>query len=290
MLRPPTSHPSSCCASAVSEGVGGALRRHCLIIIHRVSCYPGPCSEISWGVGGETTQSTQASSSLNCGRLLPALPATGTAHTPHGLTATCTATAHACTHDRTHMSWCLGWRTLAERASLAASNIRGCCVKRKVSAGRGYCKARVWASKERACRFAVYLLLLQARLCSASRCPTRPLPPQGRRARQGCTLANEASRIRETSGSERPRAAMSSPASLPKEIQRSAERGELQKVVKWLRKGGAVDALCSTTTHDGRVSIKTLLRTAAAYDQLEVVKELLKRVSTCRTASATPRS
>ena len=32
---------------------------------------------------------------------------------------------------------------------------------------------------------------------------------------------------------------MSSPASLPKEIHRSAERGELQKVVKWLRKGGA---------------------------------------------------
>ena len=34
---------------------------------------------------------------------------------------------------------------------------------------------------------------------------------------------------------------MSSPASPPKEIHRSAEQGELQKVVKWLRKGGAVD-------------------------------------------------
>ena len=36
---------------------------------------------------------------------------------------------------------------------------------------------------------------------------------------------------------------MSSPAPLPEEINRSAHRGELQKVVKWLRKGGAVDAL-----------------------------------------------
>ena len=35
---------------------------------------------------------------------------------------------------------------------------------------------------------------------------------------------------------------MSSPASLPLEILTSAEEGELQKVVKWLRKGGAVDA------------------------------------------------
>ena len=32
--------------------------------------------------------------------------------------------------------------------------------------------------------------------------------------------------------------AVSAPASLPLEIHRSAERGELQKVVKWLRKGG----------------------------------------------------
>ena len=31
---------------------------------------------------------------------------------------------------------------------------------------------------------------------------------------------------------------MSSPASLPSEIHRAAGRGELQKVVKWLRKGG----------------------------------------------------
>ena len=36
---------------------------------------------------------------------------------------------------------------------------------------------------------------------------------------------------------------MSSPASLPEEILHSAVRGELQKVVKWLRKGGAVNAL-----------------------------------------------
>ena len=37
---------------------------------------------------------------------------------------------------------------------------------------------------------------------------------------------------------------MSSPAPVPEKIHLSAERGELQKVVKWLRKGGAVDALC----------------------------------------------
>ena len=39
-LTPPSSHPSSCCASAVSEGVKGALRIHCLIIIHGASCDP----------------------------------------------------------------------------------------------------------------------------------------------------------------------------------------------------------------------------------------------------------
>ena len=41
---------------------------------------------------------------------------------------------------------------------------------------------------------------------------------------------------------------MSSPASLPDEIFKSAVRGELQKVVKWLRKGGQTDALCPVTT------------------------------------------
>ena len=40
---------------------------------------------------------------------------------------------------------------------------------------------------------------------------------------------------------------MSSPASLPEEIFKSAQRGELQKVVKWLRKGGAIGALCPVT-------------------------------------------
>ena len=54
--------------------------------------------------------------------------------------------------------------------------------------------------------------------------------------------------IRGASGPERPRVAMSSPASLPEEINQSAQRGELQKVVKWLREGGQVDALCPITT------------------------------------------
>ena len=51
-------------------------------------------------------------------------------------------------------------------------------------------------------------------------------------------IAGGATRTRGASGSERRRAAMSSPASLPEDIYHSAVRGELQKVVKWLRKGG----------------------------------------------------
>ena len=56
---------------------------------------------------------------------------------------------------------------------------------------------------------------------------------EGRRAR-GWVLPN----LWLQRSSERPRAAMSSPTPLPFEIHRSAQRGELQKVVKWLRKGG----------------------------------------------------
>ena len=70
---------------------------------------------------------------------------------------------------------------------------------------------------------------------------------------------------------------MSAPASLPKEIQRSAERGELQKVVKWLRKGGAVGAIWPITTHGGRATTSTLLHVAAGYGHLAMVRELLKR-------------
>ena len=54
-------------------------------------------------------------------------------------------------------------------------------------------------------------------------------------------LAGGASRIRGTSGSERPRAAMSAPASLPKEILKSAGRGELHHLLhhlaQWVRAG-----------------------------------------------------
>ena len=71
--------------------------------------------------------------------------------------------------------------------------------------------------------------------------------------------------------------AESSPAPLPFEILESAERGELQKVVKWLRKGGAVDAFGSATTKDGRATTTTLLHVAAANDHLAMVRELLKR-------------
>ena len=71
--------------------------------------------------------------------------------------------------------------------------------------------------------------------------------------------------------------AVSTAASLPLEIFESAGQGELQKVVKWLRKGGAVDALASLPTADGRPTTATLLHTAAANDHLEMVRELLKR-------------
>ena len=86
--------------------------------------------------------------------------------------------------------------------------------------------------------------------------------------------------------------AESAPASLPLEIQRSAERGELQTVVKWLRKGGSVGAICSAPARDGLTSTFTLLHIAAARGELEMVRELLKRAraSTCRPASASPRS
>ena len=56
---------------------------------------------------------------------------------------------------------------------------------------------------------------------------------------------------------------MSSPAPVPIEIHRSAQNGELQKVIKWLRKGGLTDALYSFLTHDNRSSTATLLHTAA---------------------------
>ena len=41
---------------------------------------------------------------------------------------------------------------------------------------------------------------------------------------------------------------LSSPASLPFDIFQSAQRGELQKVAKWVRKGGPVDAVCKSTS------------------------------------------
>ena len=69
----------------------------------------------------------------------------------------------------------------------------------------------------------------------------------------------------------------SSPASLPFEILKSARRGELQQVVKWVRKGGRVDALCSTTNSSGKPSAYGLLHAAADKGHLELVRELLER-------------
>ena len=106
----------------------------------------------------------------------------------------------------------------------------------------------------------------------------------------------------------------SAPASLPLEIYESARRGELQKVVKWVRKGGLVDVLCPTTAKSGEPVAYGLLHAAAGYGHLALVKELLKRgasvdlprlrsratspsysfycstrpTSTCRTCTASP--
>ena len=42
---------------------------------------------------------------------------------------------------------------------------------------------------------------------------------------------------------------------LPRGIYAAAQRGELPKVVKWLRKGGHVDALCSWEDEGGSLSL-----------------------------------
>ena len=69
----------------------------------------------------------------------------------------------------------------------------------------------------------------------------------------------------------------SSPASLPAEILQSAERGEVQKVAKWLRKGGPVDALGAAQAEDGQFTTSSLLHAAATNGHLEMARELLKR-------------
>ena len=72
-------------------------------------------------------------------------------------------------------------------------------------------------------------------------------------------------------------AAVNSPAPLPLEIFQSAQQGELQKVVKWLGKGGSVDAVCSAPTDDGQTGAVALLHATATIGQLEITKELLKQ-------------
>ena len=66
---------------------------------------------------------------------------------------------------------------------------------------------------------------------------------------------------------------------LPEEICAAAQRGELPKVVKWLRKGGHVDALFSGEIQ-GLSFYGALLHAAAAGGHLAVAKELLKRGAT----------
>ena len=74
-------------------------------------------------------------------------------------------------------------------------------------------------------------------------------------------------------------AEVSSPASLPLEILKSAERGEVQKVEKWLDEGGPINARYSTTTltPTGQASSVALLHAAVANNQVEMVTELLRR-------------
>ena len=68
----------------------------------------------------------------------------------------------------------------------------------------------------------------------------------------------------------------------------AATRGELPKVVKWLRKGGHVDALFSWEDADGS-PFAALLHAAAAKGQLAVAKELLKRGATVDQAQGASR-
>ena len=86
-------------------------------------------------------------------------------------------------------------------------------------------------------------------------------------------------------------AAVSSPVSLPREIVHSAALGDLQRVVEWLHKGGAIDALfllhrppwepvrcCSRVpiynqAAADKVVTASLLHTATKFDQLEMVRD-----------------
>ena len=130
---------------------------------------------------------------------------------------------------------------VAERARASSSKgllceEKGCRGKARARRGRGRARSREREfvrslSTSLCCRLA----FARRRAARLGRCA------QGRRARQGCTLAGEASRIRETSGSERPRAAMSSPASLPKEIQLRGSR--LGAVRACIRRSGRSLAL-----------------------------------------------
>ena len=77
-------------------------------------------------------------------------------------------------------------------------------------------------------------------------------------------------------------AEVSSPASLPLEILKSAERGEVQKVKKWLDEGGQINARYSTTltpivspttttASPSPPSGVALLHAAVANNQVEMV-------------------
>ena len=55
----------------------------------------------------------------------------------------------------------------------------------------------------------------------------------------------------------------------------SAMKDDLQGLVKWLRKAGLVDSLCSSPTADGRASAITLLHAAATNGNVEMMMELL---------------
>merc|ERR1712194_893622 len=122
---------------------------------------------------------------------------------------------------------------------------------------------------------------------SSRRATRRRRPREGRRARAAARLRVGPPESVTPAAPSDPRAAMSSPDPLPKEIHRSAERGELQKVIKWLRKGGLIGALCPTTSVDGRATAETLLRAAAVNNHLEMVRVLLKRGASVDLPSGT---
>ena len=118
---------------------------------------------------------------LRLSSLLPALPAAGTQPTRH--TASLTRHGHMHGHStRAHTRQDTHELVLRVAEHARAPSSKGLLCEEKGCRGKARVRrGRVGEHGERVCRIAVYLPLLQARLCSASRCATRPLRPRAAR-------------------------------------------------------------------------------------------------------------